>query len=288
MMAAMETVEFAKGHGTGNDFVIIPDLDATVVLTPRLVRALCDRRYGVGGDGVLRVVRAAAHPEAADTAGDAEWFMDYHNADGSVAEMCGNGVRVYARYLVESGLAPAGPVTVATRTGPVVATVSGETVTAALGRPRVGGRSWARFGDQRLTGTAVDCGNPHLVCTVPDQAALAALDLGAPPVVDAGLFPTGVNVEVVTPKAEPPAADARVRMRVHERGVGETLSCGSGACAAAAVALRDTGREQGTMVVDVPGGRLTVRLTGQACELTGPALLVAAGKINISALDRRR
>ena len=101
-----ETLTFAKGHGTGNDFVLVPDPDGTLPLDAALVVALCDRRFGVGGDGVLRVVRAAAEPEAAGMADEAEWFMDYRNADGSLAEMCGNGVRVYARYLVESGLAP--------------------------------------------------------------------------------------------------------------------------------------------------------------------------------------
>jgi diaminopimelate epimerase len=287
-MAAMETVEFAKGHGTGNDFVILPDPDGVLALTPALVAALCDRRFGVGGDGVLRVVRAAAHPEAAPVAGGAEWFMDYHNADGSVAEMCGNGVRVFARYLVESGLVPAGPVTLATRTGPVTATVAGERVRVALGAPRLGGPGWAVAGGQRLAGTAVDTGNPHLVCPVPDEAALGALDLAAPPEVDPAAFPAGVNVEVVAPVAGGAGADVRVRMRVHERGVGETLSCGSGACAAAAVTLRAAGRERGTVEVEVPGGCLTVRLSDGACELTGPAVLVATGQVALPALGRRR
>jgi diaminopimelate epimerase len=293
MMAAMEaetpgyeTLEFAKGHGTGNDFVIIPDLSGALDLTPDLVAALCDRRFGVGGDGVLRVVRAAAHPEGAGAAGGAEWFMDYRNADGSVAEMCGNGVRVYARYLVDAGLSPAGPVALATRSGPVTAVVSGDTVTAVLARPSVRGRSVARVGDQRLAGTVVDCGNPHLVCRVPDQETLAALDLDAPPAVDAALFPAGANVEVVTAGAGGPGADAWLRARVHERGAGETLSCGSGACAAAAVVLRDAGRDAGTVLVDLPGGRLTVRLTGRACELSGPAVVVAAGTARVGALVR--
>src|SRR5687768_2356819 len=100
-------MRFAKGHGTGNDFVVLPDADGALPLTPALVAALCDRRRGIGADGVLRVVRTAAHPDAEASADVAEWFMDYWNADGSHAEMCGNGVRVYARFLVEAGLAPA-------------------------------------------------------------------------------------------------------------------------------------------------------------------------------------
>jgi diaminopimelate epimerase len=286
MMAAMETVEFAKGHGTGNDFVIIPDPDGALDLAPGVVAALCDRRYGIGGDGVLRVVRSGAHPETAGAAGDAEWFMDYRNADGSVAEMCGNGVRVYARYLVDTGLAPAQTFTLATRTGPVAVTVSGGDVTAVLGRPLVGAASWAEIGGRRLAGAAVDCGNPHLVCGVPDQDNLAALDLSVPPVVDPAEFPAGVNVELVTPVAGTSGATVQVRMRVHERGVGETLSCGSGACAVAAVALRAAGHEQGTVVVGVPGGRLAVRLTDRACELSGPAVVVATGRFDVRALTR--
>ncbi|HEV7897695.1 MAG TPA: diaminopimelate epimerase, partial [Planosporangium sp.] len=108
-------MNYAKGHGTGNDFVILPDPDGRLPLTPRLVAALCDRRRGIGADGVLRVVRAGAHRDAARYAGDAEWFMDYWNADGTFAEMCGNGVRVYARYLVEAGLAAGSELSVATR-----------------------------------------------------------------------------------------------------------------------------------------------------------------------------
>lgn len=94
---------FLKGHGTENDFVIIPDPENAIALSPTAVAALCDRRAGIGGDGVLHVVRSAAHPEARHMADEAEWFMDYRNGDGSVAEMCGNGVRVFARYLQHAG-----------------------------------------------------------------------------------------------------------------------------------------------------------------------------------------
>src|SRR5215469_15222346 len=107
-------MRFAKGHGTENDFVILLDPDGREELTAALTARLCDRRAGIGGDGVLRVVRAAAMTEA----GGAEWFMDYRNADGSVAEMCGNGIRVFARYLAQHGLAEGPEFTVATRSGP--------------------------------------------------------------------------------------------------------------------------------------------------------------------------
>jgi diaminopimelate epimerase len=286
MMALMQTLEFAKGHGTGNDFVIVPDPGGERVLSPELVAALCDRRFGVGGDGLLRVVRTAAQPEVAG-GGDAgwsgaEWFMDYRNADGSVAEMCGNGVRVFARYLVESGLAPAGEIIVATRTGPVVATVTGESVTVALPRPRIDGPGRARIGGHELAGTVVDCGNPHLVCTLPEESDLAGFDLAAPPWVDPARFPAGTNVELVEP-----VTDRLVRMRVHERGVGETLSCGSGACAAAVVTLRRSGLDRGSVEVDLPGGRLAIELTATACRLTGPAVLVASGQVMLGGVTAR-
>jgi diaminopimelate epimerase len=271
MMEAMQTLEFAKGHGTGNDFVIIPDPDDALVLTPKLVAALCDRRFGIGGDGVLRVVR--------NPGSGAEWFMDYRNADGSVAETCGNGLRVFARYLVESELVATSEVALATRAGPVIATVSDEAVSVTMALPRVYGESVARVMGRALPGVAVDCGNPHLVCPLPADLELAEMDLTVPPVVDPEFFPDGVNVELATPPS-----DAAVRMRVHERGVGETPSCGSGAVAVAAATLRAQGRTAGLVTVDVPGGRLVVSLTADDCALTGPAVLVARGSILLPAV----
>ena len=282
----MRGVQFTKGHGTGNDFVILLDPDGRLGLTPALVAALCDRRRGVGADGVLRVVRAARHPEAVAYAGAAEWFMDYWNADGSFAEMCGNGVRVFARYLTTHDLA--GPVDgtlpVATRAGVVRVEVRAEELAVDLGAPRITGQGVATVGGLNLPGTAVDCGNPHLVCVLPRGVELAALDLTRAPGFDPAVFPAGVNVEFVTP-AEPVAGvDLHVRMRVHERGSGETLSCGSGACAVAAAVLRKAGRPAGVVAVDVPGGRLTVTLDQHSCWLAGPAVLVARGEVDLAAL----
>lgn len=276
----MGGVRFTKGHGTGNDFVILPDPDGELVLTPELVAALCDRRRGVGGDGVLRVVRSAKHPEGADHAAEAEWFMDYWNSDGSIAEMCGNGVRVFVRYLLESGLATAGPagLPVATRSGIMVAQVEAETIRVLMTTPRMYAGSTATVGALTVPGVAVDCGNPHLVCGLHDGVALGALDLTREPVFDAVVFPHGVNVEFVE-AAEPVAgADGHVRMRVHERGSGETMSCGTGALAVGAVALRDAGLSTGSIAVDVPGGRLTVTSDARGWWLSGPAVLVAEGR----------
>ncbi|MFJ8577683.1 diaminopimelate epimerase [Micromonospora sp. NPDC093277] len=279
-------MEFTKGHGTGNDFVILPDPDGALDLTPRLVAALCDRRRGIGGDGVLRVVRAAKHPEGVALAGEAEWFMDYWNSDGSYAEMCGNGARVFVRYLLESGLAvPSGAgLPVATRAGLVRARVEGEEIAVEMPRPRLGDPAATALGGLTLTGTAVDVGNPHLVCALPAGLELAALDLSRAPEVDPAVFPAGVNVEFTAPGEPVAGTDGHLLMRVYERGSAETLSCGTGACAVAAVALRDAGRAGGTIGVDVRGGRLTVTVTADSCWLAGPAVLVATGEVTLPTL----
>ncbi|MEE6263013.1 diaminopimelate epimerase [Plantactinospora sonchi] len=279
-------MHFTKGHGTGNDFVILPDPDGRLELTPAIVAALCDRRRGIGADGVLRVVRAAKHPDAVGYADAAEWFMDYWNADGSLAEMCGNGTRVFTRYLTVNGLAEPvdGTLPLATRAGVVQVRAGAEEIAVDLGAPRITGRDVATVGGLTLAGTAVDCGNPHLVCPLPNSIELPSLDLTKAPGFDPAVFPTGVNVEFVTPAGPVEGADLHVLMRVHERGSGETLSCGSGACAVAAVALRDAGRTAGVVAVDVPGGRLTVTVDERSCWLAGPAVLVAHGEINLAAL----
>ncbi|MFC8617340.1 diaminopimelate epimerase [Micromonospora purpureochromogenes] len=279
-------MEFTKGHGTGNDFVILPDPDGALDLTPGLVAAICDRRRGVGGDGVLRVVRAAKHPEGSALAAEAEWFMDYWNSDGSFAEMCGNGARVFVRYLLETGLAtPAGAaLPVATRAGVVRARVEADAIAVEMRRPRVYDASTATLGGLTLPGAAVDVGNPHLVCALPAGLELATLDLTHAPEYDAGVFPAGVNVEFIAPGEAVAGTDGHVLMRVYERGSAETLSCGTGACAVAAVALRDAARDTGTVAVDVPGGRLTVTVTDDSCWLAGPAVLVATGTVTPATL----
>lgn len=273
MEAMLKGLPFAKGHGTGNDFVVVPDPNGEIDLSPEAVAALCDRRRGVGGDGLLRVVRTANQPEVADRSGDADWFMDYRNADGSVAEMCGNGVRVYARYLLEAGLASAPRVPILTRAGLVTAEVGPEIIAVDMPMPGVLGPATARLSGVDYAGTVATCGNPNLVCRVgePDE-----LDLTHAPELDPEAFPAGANVEFVAG-----VADLHIRMRVVERGVGETLSCGSGACAAAAVVLRDADRSTGEVTVDVPGGRLTVIVDEDRCILAGPAVIVAIGEVTL-------
>jgi diaminopimelate epimerase len=273
-------VPFMKGHGTGNDFVIVPDPDGRLALSPAQVAALCDRRRGLGADGLLRVVRTAyvvdgptEVPGVASASGTPpEWFMDYRNADGSLAEMCGNGARVFARYLVETGLAAGPQVSFLTRAGVVTATVGPSEVSVAMPPVVVGGPGVVRVAGLELKGTAATCGNPNLVCLV---STLDDLDLREPPVLDPDQFPAGANVEFVVP-----VAPGHVRMRVVERGVGETLSCGSGACAVAGVVLNGV---SGTVTVNVPGGQLTVAIGEDgSCVLTGPAVFVAAGTVTLT------
>ena len=257
-----------KGHGTENDFVILPDLDGVLDLTDARVRALCDRQRGLGADGALRVVRSGSG-----------FFMDYRNADGSVAEMCGNGVRVFARYLVDAGLAAEGEFVVGTRAGerPVVTHPDGS-VTVDMGPARIVGTSVATVDGRAFAGVAVDLGNPHLACVT--EVAVADVDLSAPPAHDPVMFPHGVNVEFVNV-----VADGALRMRVHERGVGETRSCGTGTVAAAASWLLGTGKRVGKATVDVPGGQVTVVIDGHTSTLTGPAVLVARGELDQSWWD---
>ena len=271
-------MRFVKGHGTGNDFVIIPDPDGELDLTAELVAAVCDRRTGIGADGVLRVVLTAAEPSAAAHAGAARWFMDYRNADGSIAEMCGNGLRVFGRYLVDAGYERAGVVPIVTRAGLRRADVPAEgDVTVEMGPPAIGPASAVpvTVAGRAFAATSVSMGNPHAVCFADDldEAGLAALDLSRLPEVPADAFPTGANVEIVI------GAPDRVAMRVHERGIGETLSCGTGACAVAVAAASRAGRGPGVVVpVDLPGGRVTVLWdAADQVRLRGPAVLVSDG-----------
>ncbi len=279
-----------KGHGTENDFLVLPDLDASVDLTPGLVRALCDRHAGLGADGILRVVRSDNHPEAKEMAADAPFFMDYRNADGSVAEMCGNGIRVFLRYLIAASLVEQ-EAAVATRGGIRRVRSRGDGhVTVEMGQPRVlADRPIATAAFQpprpsaQLPATAVEMPNPHAVVLLDTDDDLAALDLRLPPVVRPPM-PDGQNVEFVVRHGP-----RRLRMRVHERGVGETRSCGTGICAAAvALAHADgTPADDTEWQVEVPGGRCTVRWrTDGEVELSGPAVLLAEIDVDLEAAAR--
>jgi len=227
--------------------------------------------------------------------------MDYRNADGSVAEMCGNGIRVFARYLLDHGLAEGPELAVATRGGlRLVRAEPGGEYTVDMGAPVVGGHAVAEIASGRYDGLAVSLGNPHLACVV--DRPVAEFDLTAAPAVDHELFPDGVNVEVVRILGE-----RHLEMRVHERGSGETMSCGTGAVAAAVAAAAATEaaateaaateaaatgsngqlRLAGVWAVEVSGGTLTVTLTPTTSLLTGPAVIVAEGELNRSWLAAR-
>lgn len=282
-------MRFAKGHGTQNDFVVLPDLDAELTLHPDAVAALCDRRRGLGADGVLRVTTAGAAAAAGvferlpEGVAAQDWYMDYRNADGSIAQMCGNGVRVFAHYLRASGWESRDEFVVGSLAGARPVVVHGfradepteAVVTVDMGKPNRLGSGSAVVGGQTFTGLAVDVGNPHLACVTDlSPAALSALDVGAPVSFDAGQFPEGVNVEILTSPA-----DGSVTMRVHERGVGETRSCGTGTVAAALAALTHMGEQTGTLAVRIPGGEVTVTITEATSYLRGPSVLVAHGDL---------
>jgi diaminopimelate epimerase len=224
---------------------------------------------------VIRVVRTSAtdDPAAVAARDEAEWFMDYRNADGSLSEMCGNGVRVLARYLADhEGVSTDRPLPLATRAGVKVLTFDGGLVSADMGSPTVLGETWAGVGDRTWSARHVDMGNPHAVAFVDDlDDAGHLLD---PPAYDASVYPHGVNVEFVVRRGQ-----RHVAMRVHERGSGETRSCGTGACAVmVAAALVDDAPRGTSYRVDVPGGTLHVEWTDDdRVLLTGPAVLVAEG-----------
>jgi diaminopimelate epimerase len=338
------SIQFTKGHGTQNDFVLIDDPGAALSISPEQVAQLCDRRAGLGGDGLIRVVRTAAilaepdpqipahvraELEAAEGAGLLpEWFMDYRNGDGSLAQMCGNGVRVFAAHLSDRGwvLPPGGPggsvaeFTIGTRAGIKTVHRIGEAFGADLGPWRVTGGDVAiragadaavsvltradlpeqgglptlsglpeQAGMSGLPGLSVDLGNPHLVVALPAMDVLRSLDLTVPPAVDP-MPAEGVNVEFIVPQHDPAAAAAgegHLAMRVFERGVGETRSCGTGAVAAVVAARAWAGPDAPVhWIVDVPGGRLRIDLpaaasldAGPSARLSGPAVLVAGGQL---------
>lgn len=266
-----QTWSFAKGHGTRNDFVILPDTDGVLDLTPARVAYLCDRRSGIGADGVLRVVKAGAVPGSGF---DPDlWFMDYRNADGSVSEMCGNGLRVFARYLSEEGLSTDREIAIGTRAGLRWARLCDDgRVTVTMGRVTVGTPTTGRLGDRTYDGVAVDVGNPHLVTCLGSADDVDQADLRDPFVADPAVFPEGVNFELVHVVGEKHAV-----MRVLERGVGETEACGTGAVAVARVV---NGDGPGTVRVDLPGGSVEVTFaTDGTATLTGPAVVLARGEV---------
>jgi diaminopimelate epimerase len=278
-------VRFTKAHGTGNDFVVLADLDDTLALPAGLVRALTDRRLGIGADGVLRI---------GGPRDGGQVFMDYRNADGSIVEMCGNGVRVVAKHVVDHGLvAPDADdrVLIGTRAGVKAVTVIREdgrvvSATVDMGPPILEPAQvpFVADGDglehdvdvdgARLALSVVSMGNPHAVLLTEDVDTAPVARLG-PMLEHHERFPNRVNVGFVEPVDR-----STIRLRVWERGVGETLACGTGACAAV-VALQRLDVVDEDVEVRLPGGSLQVRHTpGGTVWMTGPAVEVASGELD--------
>lgn len=285
----MSALHVTKGHGTGNDFVLFADPDGELTFDARRLARLADRHFGVGGDGTIRAVRSANLPEGAAALEEdpsAEWFMDYHNADGSPSEMCGNGIRVYVEYLIAQGLldlAVGETVQIGTRGGVRVVTRLDDGYEVDLG-PFVVAEGEAMVSvaglDVARPGLAVGVGNPHVVVALADEQELEDLDLGyAPHITPAA--PDGANVEFVVPQGIAGGVGT-ISMRVHERGSGETLSCGTGA-AAAALATREWAGAGApdSWNVRVPGGSVGVRIADGHVYLSGPAELVFEGQYSL-------
>ena len=291
-------LEFTKGHGTGNDFVLFFDPEAKINLTPAQIAKLCDRHFGIGADGVIRVVKSAnlaAGAASLQEDSHAEWFMDYYNSDGSVAEMCGNGSRVFARYLTEKGLvqlSDTDTLSIGTRAGvrDIQRNLAGFAVD--MGRWKLETDEYTVTASNlpvARAGQGINVGNPHVVVALASQIELDNLDLSnAPSVTPAPQ--NGANVEFVVP-SDPLVKDGvgSISMRVHERGSGETLSCGTGIVAAALATRNWAGNgAPNQWKVKVPGGTLGVRMfateDGEHVGLSGAAELSFEGSIDLDSL----
>jgi len=287
----MRTLQFTKGQGTGNDFILFLDVDGTNDLTAAEVARLCDRKFGIGADGVIRVIKSSALADGAESLAEeptAEWFMDYRNADGSIAEMCGNGIRVFARYLTEKGLVDL-PETkvlhVGTRAGVRDIQRNKAGFVVDMGRWKPDADEFlvsARGIEVSRPGQGINVGNPHVVVALASEEELRSLELHTAPRIEPAPE-NGANVEFVVP-SEPLVTNGvgKITMRVFERGVGETLSCGTGIVAAAlATRLWAGPTAPNQWSVDVPGGTLGVRMfateEGEHVGLSGPAELTFEG-----------
>jgi len=291
--------DFTKGQGTGNDFVLYLDAEGARPLTPAGIAKLCDRRFGIGADGVIRVVKTAnleAGAAIAAEAPEAEWFMDYYNADGSIAEMCGNGVRVFARYLTEKGLVSlhqGQTLSVGTRAGVKDLQQNLAGFVVDMGRWRLDPTDVLVHASNlhvARPGQGINVGNPHVVVALADRAELDGLNLHEAPAIEPAPA-QGANVEFVVPH-EPMVAGGvgSIDMRVFERGSGETLSCGTGVVAAALATRHWAGAgAPNHWQVTVPGGTLGVRMfateEGEHVGLSGAAELVYEGSIQLDSAD---
>jgi len=277
-------MNFAKYQGIGNDFVLIADPSDDIRLSPEQVRALCDRRFGIGGDGVIRV---------APGSGESDFFMDYSNSDGSVGEMCGNGIRCLAAFARAEGMTDATTIRVGTRAGLKVVELQDDgRIRVDMGAPifvpaevPVRGEGSDALHTKLelehgiLEAASLSMGNPHAVLFVEDLAGTPVASLGSV-IEHHPAFPNGVNVEFVHV-----SSPDRVDMRVWERGSGATLACGTGACAGA-VAARLLRATNDKVTVGLPGGELHVEWAGSLDDeksvfMTGPATKSFHGEVDI-------
>jgi diaminopimelate epimerase len=291
-------IPFTKGHGTGNDFVLVFDADNTRDLSPKQVARLCDRNFGIGADGFIRVIESRFLPEGKELleqSPEAVWFMDYRNADGSVAEMCGNGVRVFAKYLIAKGLVKVEngqTLSIGTRAGVRDVQPNRAGFAVDMGRWKLDDEVVVHASKLPVgrPGQGINVGNPHVVVALASKDELSTLNLHTAPTIEPSLA-DGANVEFVVP-ADPMVVDGvgSIEMRVHERGVGETLSCGTGIVAAALATRFWAGAGAPNIwTVTVPGGTLGVRMfpteEGEHVGLSGPAELVYEGEIDLDSLS---
>ena len=254
-------VSATYGHGTHNDFVLVFDPENKILFTPEQIKKICDRKVGIGSDGFIKIIKV-----------DGAWFMDYSNSDGSVAEMCGNGIRVMARYLTDRGYQASGIYAINTRDGRKFLSVPDEgDISVNMGKvTQINGEVSVIQNSKTFVGLNIDVGNPHAVVFTDDLETVGDLKK-SPAVLPEDAYPEGVNIEFVEI-----VDNGEIKMRVFERGVGETQSCGTGTCA---VALAATIKSKKTLpikwVINPPGGRLVVEIDGHSnATLTGPAVLV--------------
>jgi diaminopimelate epimerase len=293
----MTSISFTKGHGTGNDFVLVFDAEGELSLSSKQIAKICDRRFGIGADGFIRVVKSAKLPEGQEILAvepTAIWFMDYYNADGSAAEMCGNGVRVFARYLLDRGLAKiegGSTLAVGTRAGVKDLTQGSNGFAVDLGRWKLTNEFTveAKGIEVARPGQGIEIGNPHVVVALSSDAELKQLKLFEAPIVEPAPV-NGANVEFVVPN-EPMIKDGvgYFSFRVHERGVGETLSCGTGIAAAALATRFWAGASAPNQwQVQALGGVVAVRMfateDGEHVSISGPAELTFDGEIDLASL----
>jgi diaminopimelate epimerase len=293
----MTSISFTKGHGTGNDFVLVLDAEGELSLSSKQIAKICDRRFGIGADGFIRVVKSAKLPEGKEileVEPTAIWFMDYYNADGSAAEMCGNGVRVFARYLLDRGLAKiegGSTLAVGTRAGVKDLTQGSNGFAVDLGRWKLTNEFTveAKGIEVARPGQGIEIGNPHVVVALSSDAELKQLKLFEAPIVEPAPV-NGANVEFVVPN-EPMIKDGvgYFSFRVHERGVGETLSCGTGIAAAALATRFWAGASAPNQwQVQALGGVVAVRMfateDGEHVSISGPAELTFDGEIDLASL----